>query len=137
MCIRDSFQLVVQSDFLGCHGHDLDDLVLTSLLDQGLDDLVGFLGVASPVDVATALGHVLLELLKQLGHTCRNVALNGGACFAQLLPVIQLVDNVLTLHTNGRGGVLVITALGDVVKFVVRSLCLLYTSDAADEVRRV
>ena len=109
-------QVLVHADFLGGHGLNLDHIGLAGGANQTFDDLVGFLGIACPVDDAAASLDCLFELLEQFRHAGCNIFFDGGTCSAQLLPIIQLFYSVGALFTNGGGSVLQVVALGGVIK---------------------
>ena len=108
--------MLVERDFLGGHGLDLDHVGLTGFADKALDNLVGLLGIACPVDDAAALGHLLFELDQQFAHAHGDVILECGAGVAKLLPVRGFINGVLALITNGGGGVVQVAALGSIVE---------------------
>ena len=108
-------QVLVHADFLGGHGLNLDHIGLAGGANQTLDDLVSFLGIACPVDSATARLNCLFELLEQFWHAGGDIFLNCGTSGAQLLPIIQLFYSARALLTNGGSGMLQVVALGGVV----------------------
>ena len=88
---------------------------LLGVTRQTLNDLVSFLGIACPVDSATARLNCLFELLEQFWHAGGDIFLNCGTSGAQLLPIIQLFYSARALLTNGGSGMLQVVALGGVV----------------------
>ena len=97
-----SFQGLVEADFLGGHGFDLDHLIHAFAADEINDDLVGLRRVPGPMHHSTAGGDRGFQLDKVIRQVRHGVDLELATRFPQPLPVRQLRHDLRALASDGR-----------------------------------
>ena len=77
-------KVFVEADLLGRHRLDLDHLTGTGGLNQFGDNVIGFVGIACPMDYAATLGDVVLQLLQQFRKFRQHILFECAPGLAQL-----------------------------------------------------
>src|SRR6185437_13388386 len=100
-----SFERGVQTYFIGGHGFDLDDLRGAVRLDKGDDNLVCFVRIAGPVNLAAGTNARRFKLLEICIQMPQRVLFDALAGLAELFPVRHLANHFGALVADNTGGV--------------------------------
>ena len=97
------FQRLVEFDFVGRDGLDLNQFVHRVRLGNPGHDFAGFPRVPGPVHLPAACPDALFQFQQAVGEVRQRSVLGRGAEVAQLLPVGQLGHHVRPLVADGVG----------------------------------